>query len=223
MSTTRYFTHVDGFCDGTAYIEVGDFGTRLVGESGAREDSTWTLDECMENCRAGVWRELSEADVLALNIPAAPVDPRDAEIAALTERLRAVEAERDEWKRKYETQCAGSMSAYERRIHLEADLSALTERLRIVEAERDALRRATGDNRKGDAVDEITLLKRELSALRAELQRKDAALKFYADKKNYSLVAGCVPEDDEPAPAQDDCGAIARAALKPKEPPCQTT
>ena len=52
----------------------------------------------------------------------------DAQIAALTEKLRAVEAERDEWKRKYETQCAGSMSAHERRIHLEAELRAELER-----------------------------------------------------------------------------------------------
>lgn len=95
MSTTRYFTHVDKFCDGTAYIEVGDFGTRLVGTFGAREDNTWTLDECMRKCRAGVWRELSEADVLALNIPSAPVDPRDAEIAALRQRVAELERERD--------------------------------------------------------------------------------------------------------------------------------
>lgn len=56
------------------------------------------------------------------------------EIAALTERLRAVEAERNEWKRKYETQCAGSMSAHERRIHLEADLSALRAELQRKDA-----------------------------------------------------------------------------------------
>ena len=58
----------------------------------------------------------------------------DAEIAALTERLRAVEAERDEWKRKYATQCAGSMSAHERRIHLEAELSALRAELQRKDA-----------------------------------------------------------------------------------------
>ena len=92
MSTTRYFTHVDKFCDGTAYIEVGDFGTRIVSASGAREDSTWTLDECMGNCLEGAWRELSEADVIVLNIPSAPVDPRDATIAALRAELERKDA-----------------------------------------------------------------------------------------------------------------------------------
>lgn len=92
MSTTRYFTHVDKFCDGTAYIEVGDFGTRIVSASGAREDSTWTLDECMGNCLEGVWRELSEAAVIVLNIPSAPVDPRDATIATLQAQVAQLRA-----------------------------------------------------------------------------------------------------------------------------------
>lgn len=64
---------------------------------------------------------------------------------------------------------------------------------------------------------------KELRALRAELERKDAALKWYAEQVGQCAKFDAVPGGAEARAAlAKDVGARARAALQPKEPPCQT-
>ena len=129
----------------------------------------------------------------------------DAEIAALTERLRAVEAERDEARKK----------------------------LRVEEEDHAQLqvRCYEGFPSASDGIFD------ELSALRAELARKDAALKAerqcaenfaeqfaecqWIDMGSYFEVRGPVALmlDSEFA---EQAYVARRAALQPKEPPCQT-
>ena len=137
----------------------------------------------------------------------------------------------------------------------DAQIAALTERLRAVEAERDEailmLVRSTGTSHtlKGVALDNLRYIKRledgeaereahledhsrQLSALRAELQHKDAALKKvlpWLERETPPQYVGVnsegLPVEYEPTAAEEACGMAAMVileALQPKEPPCQT-
>ena len=117
------------------------------------------------------------------------------ELSALTEKLRIVEAERDEMKRKYATQCAGSMSAHGRRIHLEADLSALRAELERKEA---ALKEA-----------------RLACVVRAQIAEE-------AISAGYAHGSGNETMKKRAAYSLEKCRRDLNAALQPTEPPCQT-
>ena len=125
----------------------------------------------------------------------------------------------------------------------DAEIAALTERLRAVEAERDALikdvlaivpesiqPKVSGESPSWHAVAAVANLnarrlnhEADLSALRADLARKDGALKWYAEQVGQCAKFDAVPGGIEARAAlSKDCGAIAVAALQPKEPPCQT-
>ena len=86
--------------------------------------------------------------------------------------------------------------------NLLAYIAALTERLRAVEAERDEAR--SGVKKSAEA---YGALMEHAEKLRAELERKDAALKLVSSDRWAD--AACIR-------------GVARAALQPKEPPCQT-
>ena len=93
------------------------------------------------------------------------------------------------------------------------EIAALTEKLRAVEAERDEAH-ATIRARSAahsQVADENGRLGAQLSALRAELERKDAALRVIAESDEWSGGLSNTSHQER-----------ARAALQPKEPPCQT-
>lgn len=153
----------------------------------------------------------------------------EADLSALTERLRAVEAERDD---------LGAFKAY---VHRRLDAAGVPahpngphsaegcrvgDRLDILQRERDEANAAIGNLQKpldhiakliwGDAQGRPFAILGEavatqLSALRAELQRKDAALKAARDYIKYD-------GDERCAHSQDDTVSICDAALQPKEP-----
>lgn len=109
----------------------------------------------------------------------------------------------------------------------DAQIAALTERLRIVEAERDEAR--NGVKKSAEA---YGALMERAEKLRTELERKDAALRrlesasVAVDKAwHYEARQGDgIMEEHEPQELELQMALIdARAALQPKEPPCQTT
>lgn len=109
----------------------------------------------------------------------------------------------------------------------DAQIAALTERLRIVEAERDEAR--NGVKKSAEA---YGALMEHAEKLRTELERKDAALKEvlpWLERETPPQYVGVdregSPVEYEPTAAEEACGMAAmvlRAALQPKEPPCQT-
>lgn len=127
----------------------------------------------------------------------------------------------------------------------DAEIAALTERLRIVEAERDglkekALRWYRADGTYETCANEADVIERRkaaavtlasISALRAELQRKDAALKeawlvLNVCEGELSAIShrGTVDANNVKNFSAEARAAILRIenALQPKEPPCQT-
>lgn len=134
---------------------------------------------------------------------------------------------------EYEAQMAYERHLYDKADERDAQVAALTERLRIVEAARDALikdvlaivpesiqPKVSGESSSWHAVAAVANLnarrlnhEADLSALRTELERKDAALK---------AISGYVSRNEEYAEAYCNLKELARAALQPKEPPCQT-
>ena len=107
----------------------------------------------------------------------------------------------------------------------DAEIAALTERLRIVEAERDEAR--SGVKRAAESYGALMSisesLRSQLSALRAELERKDAALK---EALEFLPTEGEMRDEaslnEGRASRAGIVGAHVRAALQPKEPPCPT-
>ena len=97
------------------------------------------------------------------------------------------------------------------------EIAALTERLRIVEAERDEAR--SGVKRAAESYGALMStsesLRSQLSALRTELERKDAALKSI--KHLDDLEAHQLSQTSW----KWLCDKL-NAALQPKEPPCKT-
>ena len=95
--------------------------------------------------------------------------------------------------------CVGESTEFKQR----AEIAALIEKLRAVEAERDEAMDLYQDT--------LAEAERGLSALRAELERKDAALRVIAESDEWSGGLSNTSHQER-----------ARAALQPKEPPCQT-
>lgn len=124
--------------------------------------------------------------------------------------------------------------------NLLAHIAALTEKLRAVETERDEARKKLRVEEEGHAQLQVRCYEGfpsasdgifdELSALRAELERKDAALKDVelAFEEARDCVLNERHELAEQGTTNDSINSVLAildrtvgAALQPKEPPCQ--
>lgn len=114
--------------------------------------------------------------------------------------------------------CVGESTEFKQR----AEIAALIEKLRAVEAV-ISLVAAEWDEAMDLYQDTLAEAERGLSALRAELERKDAALK---EALEFLPTEGEMRDEaslnEGRASRAGIVGAHVRAALQPKEPPCQT-
>lgn len=67
----RYFVHVSGFADRTAYIEVSSKRSFLIRKDGSRSDISlaWPLQECLNSVTRGSFKEITESEALKLATP----------------------------------------------------------------------------------------------------------------------------------------------------------
>ena len=56
----RRFRHVDGFQDGTKYIEINGDKSFIVGTVATEASDIFPLDKCLSFVARGDWRELPE-------------------------------------------------------------------------------------------------------------------------------------------------------------------
>ena len=124
---------------------------------------------------------------------------------------------------EYEAQMAYERHLYDKADERDARIAALTERLRIMEAERDEAR--SGVKKSAEA---YGALMEHAEKLRAELERKDAALtkaredRAEAAERLSKQAARWLDDFIADSELIDAINGELAAALQPKEPPCQT-
>lgn len=58
-ASIRRFQHIEGFQDGTQWIEITPEGSFIVYPGGRQRAPSYTLDACVEKVARGIWKELA--------------------------------------------------------------------------------------------------------------------------------------------------------------------